>query len=181
MTSERSEQLVTRLNEIQEEIGQLNNEAATIIEELTTSIANQGKEGKKTSIREKLQSLGFKVSSSTKKNTRILKINKNDIKYSVLFKHSKFHNDSRYNAWYTFNADVEKVVDFLILAYVMPDNNISYLIVPQEIFIQIISKLSPTRDNKRHLFLNADIEKAGSTEFTIDLSPYINNFKLISD
>ena len=66
MTNELTNRLISRLNEIHEEIESLNNEAKELIQELSNS-ATSASTVKKRDIKEKLQSLGFKVSSSFKK------------------------------------------------------------------------------------------------------------------
>ena len=108
-------------------------------------------------------------------------IEKNGTQYSVLSKHSKFHKDQKYNAWYTLNPDIEQVIDFVILSYFTIDSSNSYLILPKAILIDLISHLDFPRESKKHLFLTATLNNAHLINSSIDLSAYINNFELLNE
>lgn len=179
MDLNRVSMLLNRQNKIYKEIEKLNLESLEINDELEKYIVSSESENKRPKRREFLESLGFEVTSKQADGTHLYVISLGDVKHTIIFKQSKFHSVSNYNAWYTFNVGTDKLANFIILEYLTLTDKPVYAVIPKALFTEIAEQATAFSDGRFNLFVLGDEEKAIVRDSNIDLTSTLNNFDIL--
>lgn len=172
--------LLSKQNEIQEQIIKLTNELSETTNKLTNLINLKNdisRKSGKSEIKEMLIKLGYTIKNKTINNTQILEISNLNYSFQIIIKESKLSEDGKGNTWYTFKPGIKYLIDFTILLFPEKTGRNSFVVLNKEELIRISESNNKMGDGRFNIKFNVKKKPIIEVHSNLDLSPSLNSLE----